>query len=79
MAGLINRLIWIWPDWDKESHGADYMMSTLSLGWTEDSNHTYKAFCMCAKMDQEVTCISMTDIGYPKANGTLTIPDISCR
>ena len=66
MAGLITRIIWVWPEWDRENHKEDYAMSTVKLGWTQvnttDSPHREVMFCMCQKTEDNFECI------YPKGN-----------
>lgn len=63
MAGLVNRVIWVWPSWDHKDHEARYVMSTLSLGWTTVSGsggQKQKAFCMCMKNVTTTECRTLT-------------------
>lgn len=53
MAGLINRVIWVFPDWDRENHdgGGEYIMDFLKLGWAhiESNGQLKREFCMCER------------------------------
>lgn len=64
MAGLITRMIWVWPEWDRKNHEKDYVMSTVKLGWTMANitgvSRLQKTFCMCQRTDEKLECI------YPK-------------
>lgn len=68
MAGLINRVIWVWPDWDSRNHDdmPDYAMNTLSLGWlhVRKGDRKSRAFCMCHQNGTGVECDTSTDPGY---------------
>lgn len=65
MAGLINRMIWVWPEWDRVNHEADYEMFSVQVGWTmanvSDSPYLHKTFCMCQKSEEKVECIYPSD------------------
>ena len=64
MAGLVTRMIWVWPEWDRKNHEKDYVMSTVKLGWTlansTESNKLEMTFCMCQKTEVKIECM------YPK-------------
>lgn len=53
MAGLIKRVIWIWPIWDKRNHDAGYYLhQKIDLGVgivpdPENKNKKQRVFCMC--------------------------------
>ena len=68
MSGLIDRVIWVWPDWDWSNHGnsIEYGMDTLSLGWVYVGKgpHKSRAFCMCEKNETRLLCNSMSDTGH---------------
>lgn len=64
MSGLVTRLIWVWPEWDRKNHEKDYVMSTVKLGWTVVNSTESKLpevmFCMCQKTEVKIQCM------YPK-------------
>ena len=71
MANFINRVIWVWPDWDQTNHQGDYVMSSVGLGLVNikpinikgksKPHYRGKAFCMCANNDTGVDCRTMID------------------
>lgn len=70
MAGLVNRVIWVWPSWDSVNHDNQYIMSTLSLGWISGRDSNERAFCMCMKNETTVECRTLTDTGINKTEAT---------
>ncbi|XP_052780853.1 uncharacterized protein LOC128217624 [Mya arenaria] len=76
MANFINRLIWVWPDWDLTNHDADYTMGTLSLGTVNIKKvnarrnsksrdrvaSQFSPFCMCMNNGTDVECWSLFDV-----------------
>lgn len=69
MTGLFERMIWVWPTWDKNnqlnSHERSYMMYKLYLGWFDVRNKTRAstdlAFCTCINVSNEFSCLTLTE------------------
>ncbi|KAL4240097.1 hypothetical protein ACF0H5_000891 [Mactra antiquata] len=64
MAGLIDRVIWVWPDWDLPNHDQQYTLSTYSLGWAyvispEKQKTKHKTFCFCIQNNGYRECMSV--------------------
>lgn len=53
IAGLISRVIWVWPRWDGMNHAEKYQSLILKIGWTkvkaEDSSDQQVFHCECWK------------------------------
>lgn len=88
IAGLVNRVIWVWPEWDSNNHEAQYVMSTLSLGWVavrsaENRRQKQRAFCLCLKNETGVDCRSLVDLNGDvnpnKTDGGFVIPRHKCN
>lgn len=51
MTKLINRVVWIWPFWDKINHKSSYTKFNIDIGITSISHPVYnshfKLFCIC--------------------------------
>ncbi|WAQ96552.1 LOW QUALITY PROTEIN: INVO-like protein [Mya arenaria] len=76
MANFINRLIWVWPDWDLTNHDEKYTMGTLSLGTVnmkkvnarrnsksrDQVASQFSPFCMCMNNGTDVECWSLFDV-----------------
>ncbi|XP_045211860.2 uncharacterized protein LOC123563237 [Mercenaria mercenaria] len=65
MTGLVNRVIWVWPDWDKSDHESGYFMSTVSLGFVSvphQGKPTQKGFCACIKNRTNFECRTLTNV-----------------
>ncbi|KAH3862491.1 hypothetical protein DPMN_025458 [Dreissena polymorpha] len=71
MAGFLNRVIWVWPDWDIENHEDYYNMFTMSLGWIHAKTDNWlvrlvkspdKVFCMCFKNGTNLECMSFVNL-----------------
>ncbi|KAL5018308.1 hypothetical protein ScPMuIL_004030 [Solemya velum] len=84
MAGLIRRVVWVWPWWDRESHGDMYKVDHLSVGWTSvknpnDVGQSYLAFCCCVfnVTSNETECTyTPSDDSFPDG---LPLPTGECR
>jgi len=48
MAGLVSRVVWIWPRWDADraSKSAGYELQTVELGWFS-ADEAHGGFCRC--------------------------------
>ena len=48
MAGLVSRVVWIWPSWDADraSKSAGYELQTVELGWFS-ADEAHGGFCRC--------------------------------
>lgn len=85
MTGLFNRIIWVWPDWDKENHDetVEYAMNTVGLGWVSVGQGALKsrAFCMCEMNETGTQCSSMTDVGHGETSNEgdfFQVPEEDC-
>ena len=49
IAGLVNRVVFIWPSWDKANKSHPYEAVTYQLGWfpPEKASGKTKEFCIC--------------------------------
>ena len=59
MTGMISRVIWVWPEWDRVNHDMNYVSAWFKLGWTavapEFSSRTSTYFCSCMVDNDNVT------------------------
>lgn len=50
MAGLIRKVIWIWPKWTDHLHSSPDLLMQMEVGWAQVegfNRNKYKVFCMC--------------------------------
>ncbi|OWF40353.1 uncharacterized protein LOC110463923 [Mizuhopecten yessoensis] len=50
MAGLIRKVIWIWPKWTEHEHEGTEQSGEVEVGWAQvDGPHRdkFKVFCLC--------------------------------
>ncbi|CAH1803104.1 unnamed protein product [Owenia fusiformis] len=73
MAGLLDGVIWVWPQWDAVNHDTVYRQWIVELGTTEVKIDGYltKVFCIChlEGNDTEFDCRYLNeedanDVGY---------------
>ncbi|XP_045211861.2 uncharacterized protein LOC123563238 [Mercenaria mercenaria] len=86
MTGLVNRVIWVWPDWVKTNHESGYFMSTVRLGLfsvTHNGNSTQKGFCACTKSGIQSECRTLTNVSRmankSSSDGDFIIPSSICK
>ncbi|KAK3091948.1 hypothetical protein FSP39_023926 [Pinctada imbricata] len=67
ITGLINKVVWVWPEWDKQNHGVTSTFSKLEIGWTllqkNGSKPTRREFCICGpteSVDPKIECKRLT-------------------
>ena len=63
MSGMISRVIWVWPEWDRKDHeGGDHVGIFIDLGWAtvpkNSTNETKTEFCNCmvTRENETVDC-----------------------
>lgn len=80
MAGLINRVIWIWPHWDREQQNGNYTMTVLKIG-TYTAGEGEKAitdFCMCSSVFKATSCFTFKDYETDDINQYQTVSQDEC-
>ncbi|XP_052268211.1 UPF0489 protein C5orf22 homolog [Dreissena polymorpha] len=89
MAGFLNRVIWVWPDWDIENHEDYYNMFTISIGWTYTKTDNWlvrivkspdKVFCMCYTNGTDLECFSFVNLetGEEDREKGYSVPKEAC-
>ena len=86
LTGLIDHMIWIWPDWDEEEHREEeeHMLFNIIIGYTEQ-NH----LCVCWKqqknkenaMKDDWECrvnLNVTEMDVQEVKDLPSIPFESC-
>lgn len=86
MTGLVNRVIWVWPEWDKRNHDSTYFMTTVSIGMvtTEQKGRSIKKeFCACLKNETQFECRTYSNVSRlsnkSKNDDYFVIPRSMCK
>ncbi|KAL3876971.1 hypothetical protein ACJMK2_034743 [Sinanodonta woodiana] len=62
MAGLISKVIWVWPHWDQVNHESKHRKYHMQIGWAavndpQNPGQKMKTFCMCQTNGTESECM----------------------
>jgi len=87
MAGLISKMIWVWPKWDESNHNGMFRRVHFTMGWTSKDKLVQhkiaqtedKVFCFCTVEDDTQECTSLFDayVGNDTVDTTRTFADVS--
>lgn len=82
ISGLIKRVIWIWPEWDKKNHNSSYSVQHNQIGIANvkrRDNTQYEVFCIC-EFQQKSSLYNCYYPDYESDNATaISIPKNKCR
>lgn len=67
MAGIMKRIIWVWPKWDQENHESVYEKTWGGIGTamvTTGETLKEKVICTCTKNESNVKECSYIPFPY---------------